>query len=484
MARTAEALCDDAPHLARLLTQAPAGGMPLLAAAFLFFFRREIENDDKLARGLTVDALMRFTAEQQAGFAELEKVLGAQTGRVLDRLDALFDSLGSWFAKIETQLDDLRRQLQELLDRNNVGTSPVSSALRISVTSGREEALLRKIRDQLRSLPNEVVEAGDWLKLGDGLAAAGDFDSARQSHAHSAATAHAMAESAIEAEAHFKAYRDACEQARWEDALNALRKAVALDRARFESFPFRRYEVLGILGIGGFGAVFHCRDRYSNDEMVAVKTLHHAELARDLKEVFAEAHVLRLLNHPGIIGIRDQAFADIDTERRPYFVLEYFAGGSLDDYRQKHGPLTPEALMPFARGIADAVHAAHRANILHRDLKPANVLARPKGAGWEVRVIDFGLAVRHAAAHASIVVPSDRRTRREQSFAGTLRTPPPSKRANCPAFRSADTPTCTPSARRAWNCCSATPSRRTKTGRTFPNRGRVAGAGCWAPACA
>jgi serine/threonine protein kinase len=211
------------------------------------------------------------------------------------------------------------------------------------------------------------------------------------------------------------------------DALSALRQATALDRARFEPFPFKRYEPLAILGVGGFGTGFHCRDRYSKEE-VAIKALLGADLAHDLNEVFAEAHVLRKLNHPGIIGIRDQAFADSEAERRPYFVLEHFPGVSLDAHREKHGPLSATDLVPLARLIAVAVQAAHNAGILHRDLKPANVLARRLGTGWDVRVIDFGLAVRHAAAAQTIAVPSEKRTQRERSFAGSLRYAAPEQK--------------------------------------------------------
>jgi serine/threonine protein kinase len=49
--------------------------------------------------------------------------------------------------------------------------------------------------------------------------------------------------------------------------------------------------------------------------------------------------------------------------------------------------------------VAEAMAAAHTADILHRDLKPGNILVRRGGTPvssppvWEVRVIDFGLAV-------------------------------------------------------------------------------------------
>jgi hypothetical protein len=142
------------------------------------------------------------------------------------------------------------------------------------------------------------------------------------------------------------------------------------------------------------------------------------------------------VQHPHIIGIRDQAFADPENERRPFFVLEYFPGVSLEAYRQQNGPLPGAELLPLAQAVASAVHAAHQAGILHRDLKPANILVRRTEAGWGVRVIDFGLAVRHSSAvQASLAAASERKTQRERSFAGTLRYAAPEQKGELPGAK-------------------------------------------------
>ena len=197
-------------------------------------------------------------------------------------------------------------------------------------------------------------------------------------------------------------------------------------RPDLEPFPFERYEPLALLGVGGFGAVFHCRDCIAEDD-VAVKSLFDHDLDRAVAKVFAEAHALRKLSHPGIIGIREQTFADFKNKHRPYFVLEYFAGRSLEAV----GKLAPDELAAVMRPVAEAVLAAHAADILHRDLKPANVLAAKGKAGWDTRVIDFGLAVRPAAAaRATVAAASARQTKRDLSFSGTFRYASPEQRGD------------------------------------------------------
>src|SRR5439155_18359348 len=82
-------------------------------------------------------------------------------------------------------------------------------------------------------------------------------------------------------------------------------------------------------------------------------------------------------------------------------VMDYVAGGSLQDRVARGGPLpVPEILrvgMQSALGLA----AARAQGLIHRDVKPANVLleappALPppggRGEAWRVKLTDFGLA--------------------------------------------------------------------------------------------
>ncbi len=98
--------------------------------------------------------------------------------------------------------------------------------------------------------------------------------------------------------------------------------------------------------------------------------------------VFREAQILESLDHPGIIRLLDCGFADRVREQRPYLKLEHFPDSlTLEDHVQRHGPLTPDDLLPIAGQTAEALQAAHAAGVLHRDVKPGNVLVRKTAQG-------------------------------------------------------------------------------------------------------
>ncbi len=216
------------------------------------------------------------------------------------------------------------------------------------------------------------------------------------------------------AEARPNQFRAALATRDWDAALTALRQAVELDPARFAPLSFRKYEPQAILGAGGFGVAYCCRHRHI-DSQVVIKALHAEELGQGIAEIFREGRPLKSVSHPAVVRVEDCDYADARGEERPYLVMEYFPGEPLDGWLARHGPLPPEELPALARPLAEGMRAAHAAGVLHRDLKPENLLARREG-GWQVKIIDFGLALRQSA---------DPSAQEPALAAGTLHFAPP-----------------------------------------------------------
>ena len=146
------------------------------------------------------------------------------------------------------------------------------------------------------------------------------------------------------------------------------------------------YEILSAIGAGGMGEVYKARDTRL-DRIVAIKLLPSDVADRpDRRARFeVEARAISSLSHPHICTLFDVG----DEAGRPFIVMEYLAGETLDD-RLTRGALPAREVVRYALQIADALAHAHRASIVHRDLKPSNVMLTAAGA----KLLDFGLARR------------------------------------------------------------------------------------------
>jgi serine/threonine-protein kinase len=147
-----------------------------------------------------------------------------------------------------------------------------------------------------------------------------------------------------------------------------------------------RYRDPERIGHGGMGEIFRAEDE-TLGRTVAVKLLAE-RYARDEsvrsrfnREGLAAA---RLSGEPNIVTIFDVG----DWEGRPFLVMEYLPGGSLEDRLRQGKPSTGEAL-EWLDQAGTALDAAHRHGVVHRDVKPGNLLLDPGGA---IRVADFGIA--------------------------------------------------------------------------------------------
>ncbi len=153
----------------------------------------------------------------------------------------------------------------------------------------------------------------------------------------------------------------------------------------FSSIHVPGYEILEELGRGGMGVVYKAR-HVQLDRIVALKMMLSGEHAgKDERARFqAEGIAVARLRHPHIVQIHEVGSVD----DRPYFCLEFLAGGSLAARLQSIAMMA-EPTAELVEKLARAIHYAHQQGIIHRDLKPANVLLDEHG---QPKVTDFGLA--------------------------------------------------------------------------------------------
>jgi hypothetical protein len=153
------------------------------------------------------------------------------------------------------------------------------------------------------------------------------------------------------------------------------------------------YELLGELGRGGMGVVYHARQAGLN-RSVALKMLLGGPHAggEALARFRAEAEAVARLRHPHIVQIYEIG----EVNGQPFLSLEFVEGGSLAA-RLDGTPWPARAAAGLAQALARAVQHAHDQGIVHRDLKPANVLLSGE---WRVasgeQKADSSLATRHS----------------------------------------------------------------------------------------
>jgi serine/threonine protein kinase/Leucine-rich repeat (LRR) protein len=154
------------------------------------------------------------------------------------------------------------------------------------------------------------------------------------------------------------------------------------------------YEVLEVLGNGGFGTVVKAFDEKLH-RLVAIKLMSPllAVTTAPRKRFVREARTAAAVRHENVIAI----YA-VEDEPIPYIVMDYIAGRTLQLKIDATGPLELLDVLKIGGQIAAGLAAAHAMGLIHRDIKPGNILL--EDSVEHVRITDFGLA--RAADDASI----------------------------------------------------------------------------------
>lgn len=149
-----------------------------------------------------------------------------------------------------------------------------------------------------------------------------------------------------------------------------------------------KYQVVKMLGCGGFGEVFLANDDTIPDRQVAIKVLLPSSTG-DHSDLIWEMRVLAQFNHPGI-SIFYHHFNDGD---RLFLVMEYCSGGNLREKILKNGKCAEAETFRWVLTLCDTLAFVHEKGIVHHDIKPENILFTKN---FSVKIGDFGVSNRNA----------------------------------------------------------------------------------------
>lgn len=163
------------------------------------------------------------------------------------------------------------------------------------------------------------------------------------------------------------------------------------------------YRLVRMAGSGAMADVWQAEDSRSG-QAAAVKILRPAATAREEAEqerrFLAEAHTVRMLQHPDIVEVLGDG---IDDDGRAWIALEWLDAQPLTRHINPSLRLSDGAAVAIGERVARALGHAHRKAVVHRDIKPDNILVDPSAS--VVKVADFGVArVEDASATQTGVV--------------------------------------------------------------------------------
>ena len=196
----------------------------------------------------------------------------------------------------------------------------------------------------------------------------------------------------------------------WQDRLfpadDGSRSSMSDDSSSDQDLPggtqVGEYVIERKLGAGGMGSVYAgVQPLIGKQVAIKVVAAMWARNEQVTKRFIEEARAVNQIRHPHIIDIFSFG---ILSDGRPYFVMEFLQGESLEDALET-GHVTGREVVVLMRQLCDALGAAHAAGFVHRDLKPENLwIARLPNQEVSLKILDFGIAKNLSVPNAKMTV--------------------------------------------------------------------------------
>jgi eukaryotic-like serine/threonine-protein kinase len=150
---------------------------------------------------------------------------------------------------------------------------------------------------------------------------------------------------------------------------------------------FADWDVVKVLGVGGFGASYLLQNRSTKKPAVLKLMLPKIAASEAVKVRFLEETAsIRKISHPNLVELYESGYRNGIF----YFLMEYCNIGNLESLRQG-GVVKPGDLMLAMLQALEPLTLAHSNGFIHRNLKPQNILLNTADKKLFVKITDFGL---------------------------------------------------------------------------------------------
>lgn len=152
----------------------------------------------------------------------------------------------------------------------------------------------------------------------------------------------------------------------------------------------QKYIFERLVGRGHYGVVHLASLKSYPKDTYAIKAISKKKVRAFRAVTEREISILQGLDHPNVLKLIEVH----EDFRYIYLVTEYCAGGSVWDWLQSSSPKWEKQAAGIMGQLFQGLQYLHIKKVCHRDLKPENCMFASKSADSELKIIDFGLAVR------------------------------------------------------------------------------------------
>ncbi len=166
-----------------------------------------------------------------------------------------------------------------------------------------------------------------------------------------------------------------------------------------------KYRIIAKIGTGGMGDVYRAGRIIFGDE-AAIKVLHlnQSQNPQAVERFFHEAKTSAKFKHHNAVSIYD---IGTTPQGVPYLVMELVQGKNLRQLLREQKTVSLDLIVTITMQTCSALDEAHRLGITHRDIKPENIVLSRTATGWQVKVLDFGIAKVQGETNSNLTLPGN-----------------------------------------------------------------------------
>nr|WP_298655936.1 protein kinase [uncultured Flavobacterium sp.] len=156
-----------------------------------------------------------------------------------------------------------------------------------------------------------------------------------------------------------------------------------------------KYTVAFFLKKGSYAETYRVIDKEKKTKLL--KLFCYSKLSRtqfDVNDDVLEIEILKTLNHPNIVRLRDSGNVLLENQKYAYAILDFISGETLAERMKRDQNFSQEDAKDIVLGVLNGVNYLHNQTnpLVHNDITNLNVMLDLSSQISIPKIIDFGYA--------------------------------------------------------------------------------------------